>query len=243
MDSELANGEKHLSPRLRLWNSESCMFCSMCGQNLGDTAHIIGNELLCESCFLKARNQAQATNAQHTVFLSTLNEQDRIAASQSIPAENVPVVTSVSNSNAASSKVVPNQIDISSRFLYHNEQVLWKRTFTKGIIHREATLTEMITNLRVLCIDDQSQQIVRAAPLGSSTIVVTNTRRDYSGVRTGFERYGTNVGTTRGTGVTIGDVQVFVQGRIVLTLSNIRDPFGLKRLIDNSVKSSRQSLR
>ncbi|MGI0083495.1 MAG: hypothetical protein ACREBQ_00265 [Nitrososphaerales archaeon] len=221
------------------------MFCSKCGQKLGSVAHIVNNELLCEDCFLNL-GQAQNGDQQHTVFLSHINEDERVAASQAIPNGNVPQVTLPANQatqKSMPSGQVPQSSSISSPLMLSGEQVLWKRTFSKGIIHKEATLTEMITNLRVLCIDDLQQVIVRAAPLGSATIAVTNTRRDYSGVHTGFERYGAYTGVSRGSGVTIGNVQVFVQGRIVLTLSNIRDPFGLKRLIDNSVKSSRHDMR
>lgn len=224
------------------------MFCSSCGQALGGVAHVVNNQLLCENCFSKI-GQVQATSQQHTVLLSHVNEDERVAASQAIPNENVPEVTpsakqAASQVGTAGGQMTgQSQVPVSSPFMFAGEQVLWKRTFSKGIIHREATLTEMITNLRVLCIDDQQQAIVRAAPLEDATIAVTNTRRDYSGVHTGFERYGAYTGVSRGSGVTIGNVQVFVQGRIVLTLSNIRDPFGLKRLIDNSVKSSKRGMR
>ena len=223
------------------------MFCSSCGQKLDNVAHVVNNELLCENCFLKLEH-AQSSSQKNTVFPNRVAEDERVAASHAIPSESVPEVTIPPNQAAqigmpTSQGLQSNQPPASSPLMLPNEQVLWKRTFSKGVIHREATLTELITNLRVLCIDDQHQIIVRAAPLGGATIAVTNTRRDYSGVHTGFERYGAYTGVSKGSGVTIGDVQVFVQGRIILTLSNIRDPFGLKRLIDDSVKSSRRGMR
>ena len=50
-------------------------------------------------------------------------------------------------------------------FFSPGEQVLWKRTFSKGIIHREATFTEVITKLRAFVMDDPLNSIVRACPL------------------------------------------------------------------------------
>jgi hypothetical protein len=114
-----------------------------------------------------------------------------------------------------------------------------RETFSKGIIHREATLTEFVTNMRVLCYDDNLKAIVRAAPLAGATTAVTNTRRDSTNMRTGFERYGMYSSAGHGTSITIGGLQFFVQGKMVFELSNVRDPFGLKRLIDGSLKSMR----
>lgn len=215
------------------------MYCSSCGQKLGGVAHVFGNELLCENCFMKL-GQTQVSNQQHAVLLSQVSEEERTSASQAIPPENVPEVNLPTNQASMNAPPAPQRpASISSPILLGGEQILWKRTFSKGIIHREATLSEVITNLRVLCIDDETKSIVRAVPLSSASVAVTNTKRDYTNVHTGFERYGAYSGVGKGTGVTIGNVDFFLQGKLVLSLTNIRDPFGLKRMIDSSVKSSR----
>ncbi len=210
------------------------MFCSNCGQPLGAVAHYVNNQILCENCYLKL-GQSVSNIPQHTVFLDHVSEDQRNAAANAIPPENVPVVPPQTTAQAQTA----SQQSVASALALPGEQVLWKRTFSKGIIHKEATLTEMFTSYRALCIDDQQNVIVRAAPLRGAAIAVTNTRRDYRSMHTGIEHYGAYMGTSQGSGVTIGDVQVLYQGRIIMTLNNIRDPFGLKRLIESSIKSQR----
>lgn len=209
------------------------MFCSNCGQPLGAVAHYVNNQILCENCYLKL-GQSVSNAPQHTVFLDHVSENERNVAANAIPPENVPVVPAQTTAPQAAGPQ-----SIASPLNLPGEQVLWKRTFSKGVIHREATLTEMITSYRALCIDDQQNVIVRAAPLRGAEIAVTNTRRDYRSMHTGIEHYGAYMGTSQGSGVTIGDLQVLYQGRIIMALNNIRDPFGLKRLIESSIRSQR----
>lgn len=242
------------------------MFCSNCGKALGAVAHIYNNELLCEDCFLKIGADAQAnstaTTFSHTILIGRHDDQERANASLAIPADSEPetsestgttipnsaTTSSTSNSSSSLSAPIPSSqaavkiqggVDspAHSALLYHGEQILWKRTFSKGIIHREETFTEAITNLRALVVDDKIGAIVRACPLKGCQVVVTNTRRDSTQVRGGYGRYGTFGSTGFSRSSTSGDIQFLMQGNIVLTLHNIRDPFGLKRLVEGSLRS------
>ena len=202
------------------------MFCSNCGAQLGATAHIYGNDLLCDACFQKL--EIAQENPANKIMLSSHEDTDRAKASESIPQESVPEVAS------------PNAPPIAmqhSFLLYPQEQILWKRTFSKGIIHREATLTEAVTSQRALVVDDVLRAIVRAAPLANSVVVVTNTRRNSTGVRTGFEHYGNYASTGFGNSYTTGDVDFMMGGNVVVSFRNVKDPQGLKRLVQGAVKS------
>jgi len=45
--------------------------------------------------------------------------------------------------------------DLPARFLIPEELILWKRSFSKGIINTRPTYTEVVTNLRAVCTDDE----------------------------------------------------------------------------------------
>lgn len=211
------------------------MNCSNCGQPLGAVAHIWKDQLLCEECYDKAvGNSLQGQSPSTTVFIAKHDDQERAQASANTqedpPADNqqAPILT-----NQATSAPHPS-------LLYPNEQVLWKRTFSKGIIHRNPTFTEVITSERALVLDDTLRSIVQACPLRNCIVVVTNTRRDSNQTRMGYG-YGGHYGSAGlGTSHTIGDHQFLLNGNIVMTLHNIADPSGLKGLIEGVIKSMRQ---
>jgi hypothetical protein len=216
------------------------MFCSSCGKPLGAVAHIYNDKLLCEDCFLKVEDKSQADSPSSTVFVAKHDDQERAQASQQIPTESNPIPSPQSppvqeEGEAAAQSAIP-QTHVS--FFFPGEQVIWKRTFSKGIIHREATFTEVITNMRAFVIDDIIRSIVRACPLRGSVIVVTNTRRDSTQTRMGYGYSGHYGGAGIGTSHTVGDVQFLRNGNLILSLHHIVDPYGLKKLIDGSVKSS-----
>ncbi len=192
------------------------------------------DQLLCEDCFLEIKGTSETTSPSTTVFVGNHNDQERADASQSIPAESNPELPSSSPAQAEQ-KVAPPHLSL----FYPGERVFWKRTFSKGIVHREATFTEVITIVRAFVIEDAINSIVRACPLRGSEVVVTNARRDSTQVRTGFGYSGHYASTNASTGRTLGDVQFMLNGNLVLTLHNLADPYGLKKLIEGSVKSSR----
>jgi hypothetical protein len=215
------------------------MLCSSCGKPLGAVAHIYNDELLCEDCFLKIGDRSQATSLSSTVFVDKHDDQERADASQAIPVESNPEPVSLSQPSAGQEEKQTNIPSSHAPFFYPGEQILWKRTFSKGVIHREATFTEVITNFRAFVIDDIINSIVRACPLRGSVVVVTNTRRDSTQTRMGYGYSGRFGSAGIGTSHTVGDVQFIMNGNLILSLHNIVDPYGLKKLMEGSVKSSR----
>jgi hypothetical protein len=171
-----------------------------------------------------------------TVFIGKHDDQERAQASA-----NVQENSSGNDAPAPSStSQVLNSSPQNSTFAYPNEQVLWKRTLTTGIIHRNPTFTDIITNERAVVLDDTLHSIVRACPMRNAVVVVTNTRRDSSQTRMGYGYEGHYASAGLGTSHTVGDIQFLLNGDIVMTIHNITDPNGLKRLIDGTIKSMRQ---
>jgi hypothetical protein len=230
------------------------MFCSNCGEQLGAVAHILNNELLCENCFLKLSPGAPPSSS-YTIAFGLGNDEERMKASNEINALGSPQPEMRSqgqvDSSARESAVGESSVDSQNpktpsdesslilKYLTPGETLLWKRSFSKGIINRHLTYTEFVTNKKAVCIDDEHGTPVRCALLQDAVIAITRERRDYSGTRTGYGHYGVYGGTSSGHSVTFGDLDFLVGGRVAMTLFNVRDPQGLKRLIEASVKSSR----
>ncbi len=141
------------------------MFCSNCGKALGAVAHIYNDQLLCEDCFLKATGKSQRVNSPSTtVLLGKHDDEERANASQEISPElGVQVSPTLFSSRAAKGQFTrPSLLPQHASLLYSNEEVLWKRTLSKGVIHRHETFTEFITNLRAFVVVDPLGSIVRA---------------------------------------------------------------------------------
>ena len=185
-------------------------------------AHIVNDELLCEDCFSKLGKESQPQN--HTVILGGDANEQRQAATHPAQAQ---LEISPSEENAFLAKVIPA-----------GESVLWKRSFSKGLVHRHLTFTEVVTNQRAMCIDDETVKLVGYIPLKIAQVFVDKEHREYSGVHTGVETRGMYGGTSSGTSATYGNVNFMSNGRIFLTFFNVRDPNGLKSLINASKKSS-----
>lgn len=184
----------------------------------------MNDELLCEDCFSKL---SQANQPQtHTVVLGGDASGQRQAATHPTQA-------------ATQLEVPPSQ---ESAFLVRvipaGESVLWKRSFSKGLMHRHLTFTEVVTNIRAMCIDDENVKLVGYIPLKIAEVFVDKEHREYSGVHTGVEARGMYGGTSSGTSATYGNVNFMSNGRIILTFFNVKDPNGLKSLINTSKKSS-----
>lgn len=125
--------------------------------------------------------------------------------------------------------------------LLPGENIVWKRTFSKGIIHRHPTVIEVITSMRALVVDETLRAIVRAIPISNSTIVVTNTTRTYSGVRSGYSKGGIYNSVGGGSSMSHGDVEFVRQGAVVFVLHNVADPYGVKNLLSAAERSSKQT--
>jgi hypothetical protein len=209
--------------------------CSSCGKPLGAVAHIYDDKLFCEDCWIKIGAPQGANSPAHTVLIGQHNDDDRARAAQTVPNENISTVSLPPGSSPATS---PTPIPMAHPSLFlPGEHVIWKRTFSKGIIHRHPTVIEAITNKRILVVDEELRAIVRAVPVSTTTMVVTNTKREYSSVRSGYGQRGVYSSVGGGSSVTYGDIEFVSQGNVVFVLRRIRDPFGVKNLLAAAFKS------
>jgi hypothetical protein len=175
-----------------------------------------------------------ATGPANTVLIGEHDDADRMAASQNLPNENV---TTVSSQNPPLSNQQPIQPPHPSVML-PGEHVIWKRTFSKGIIHRHPTVLEVVTNKRALVVDEKLRAIVRAVPLANCQVVVANVRRISSGFRAGYGRQGAFASRGIGTSEARGDIEFINQGRVICVFHNLDDPYGIRELIEAVVRSS-----
>jgi hypothetical protein len=115
------------------------------------------------------------------------------------------------------------------------ERIVWHNELTKGIFHKHVVDTQRITNYRV--IHNNSEILLKDV----DDIVVMNQHRvsqsSYMGTSTA--RYACfGYGTSRSTGISVGDVVFMYQGRPYIIFKQITDPNGVARL----VKSTRKQL-
>ena len=154
------------------------------------------------------------------------------------PAQTVNVNALVPEEHAEELPQLTSTIPLAQR-----ERILWHRDSTHGLIRKEITLEEAVTNMRCLRYDVPSKRIV--AQVGIDTlpeVIIMNIHRvndsigggifltprmlGLPGLPLGF--YG---GPRRGNLKIFGDVSLLVSGNIVMTFENIKDPQGLRQLI------------
>jgi hypothetical protein len=123
------------------------------------------------------------------------------------------------------------------------ERILWHRDLTHGLIHKEATFEEAVTNKRCLRYDVSNKRVVAQVGLDSMPeVVIMNVHRVNDSLGGGIFLtprmlglpglpVGVYGGPRRGNLKIFGDVSLLVSGNIVMTFENIKDPQGLKQLI------------
>jgi hypothetical protein len=115
------------------------------------------------------------------------------------------------------------------------ERIIWHNELTKGFFHKQVVDTQRITNYRV--IQNNYEILLKDV----DDIVVMNQNRisqsSHMGTYSGrYVRFG--YGTSRSTGVSVGDVVFMYQGRPSIIFRQITDPNGVSRL----AKSARKQL-
>ena len=194
-------------------------------------AHVHNDQLLCEECFAKLESTS-GISAGH-VTVPVLNEDESIRSTASSAGENGTPLTTTHEATP----VRNNQDSVLARILTPGESILWQRSFSKGIIHRHLTYTEAVTNIRAVCIDDETGSILRYSPLQSSQVSIENERRIYTGVHSGYSRSGVYSGVSQGQSEQVGNLSFVHNGVVALTFYNVKDPAGLKQLVLASKKS------
>lgn len=129
--------------------------------------------------------------------------------------------------------------------LADGENILWHRESSRGLIHKEVTLEEAVTNKRCLKYDPENKRVV--AQIGINhwpEVVVMNMHRVNDSVGggvfltprmlglPGLRGLGVYGGPRRGYLKVFGDVSFMKDGKTVLIFENVKDPQGVRQLVE-----------
>ena len=128
--------------------------------------------------------------------------------------------------------------------LAEGESILWHRESTQGLIHKEVTMEEAVTNRRCLKYDVKNKQILAQIGLNNGPeVIVMNLHRINDSLGGGvfltprmfglpsLGGFGVYGGPRRGTLKVFGDVSFMYQSKAVLTFENVKDPQGVRQLV------------
>lgn len=125
------------------------------------------------------------------------------------------------------------------------EKVLWQRDLTRGIIHKQVTVQERITNMRITRYEVETHKFDQLPTKNNFDVIVQNSRRSSQSYGGGsfVSSYGMGVysGSRSGTSRTIGDVVMLNNGVVLTRLRDVVDPQGVKQLI-NTIKREAKTL-
>jgi len=140
--------------------------------------------------------------------------------------------------------IVDLEIFPNTPYLAENEVLLWYRIDTKGVIHRNITWIEAITNYRVFQYNFENHGINCIILSGLDDVAVTNRYRVSQGQNYGVftgQRYGsmrsgfyTSTGNSKST--SIGDVVFICNGKPLIQLNQVSDPSGVTKLVQSARK-------
>jgi len=132
----------------------------------------------------------------------------------------------------------------SSIPLVEGENILWHKETTHGLVHKEVTTEEAVTNKRCLKYDPKSRSITAQVGIARwPEVVIMNVHRVNDSLGGGvfltprmlglpalpFGLYG---GPRRGNLKVFGDVSFLSQGKVIMTFENVKDPQGVKQLVE-----------
>ena len=148
------------------------------------------------------------------------------------------------NEIIAERTTVENKPQITSNIpLTEGETILWHRDSTHGLIHKEVTSEEAVTNKRCLKYDVTNRRVVAQVGIENMPeVVIMNVHRVNDSLGGGIFLtprmlglpglpLGIYGGPRRGNLKIFGDVNLMVKGNMVMTFENVKDPQGLRQLI------------
>ena len=183
------------------------VYCSSCG------TQATSNELICRKCGVKILRPPANTLATDDII--TEKTSDTV-------------------------QQVNSKIPLTS-----DESILWHKESSRGLIHKEVIVEEAVTNKRCLKYDVQTGQII--AQIGINhlpQIVVMNIRRINDSLGggvfltprmfglPGLGGLGVYGGPRRGYLKVFGDVSIMNEGKVVMTFEDVKDPQGVRQLIE-----------
>jgi len=154
------------------------------------------------------------------------------------------VASQVPNPNDLIAEEIDEKAQITSSIpLSDDEKILWHRDLTHGFIHKEVTSEEAVTNKRCLRYDVANRRVLAQVSVGNNPeVVIMNVHRVNDSLGGGIFLtprmlglpglpLGLYGGPRRGNLKVSGDVSLMVDGKIVMTIENVKDPQGLRQLI------------
>lgn len=123
------------------------------------------------------------------------------------------------------------------------EKILWHRELTHGVIRKELTFEEAVTNKRCLKYDVINSRVVAQVGIENMPeVVIMNVHRVNDSLGGGnfltprmLGLPGLPLGVygcpRRGNLKVFGDVSLMVNGNIIMTLENVKDPQGVRQLV------------
>ena len=141
-------------------------------------------------------------------------------------------------SNAESKPQITSNIPLAE-----GETILWHRESTHGVIHKEVTFEDAVTNKRCLKYDVPNKRVVAQVGIENMPeVVIMNVHRVNDSLGGGIFLtprmlglpglpLGLYGGPRRGNLKIFGDVSLMVKGNIVMTFENVKDPQGVRQLI------------
>jgi hypothetical protein len=156
------------------------------------------------------------------------------ASTQSVNPNNIIAEQSVAESKPQITSEIP---------LTEGEKILWHRDSKHGLIRKELTLEEAVTNKRCLKYDVQNRRIVAQVGIENMPeVVIMNVHRVNDSLGGGIFLtprmlglpglpIGLYGGPRRGNIKISGDVSLMVNGNVVMTFENVSSPQGLRQLI------------
>ena len=148
------------------------------------------------------------------------------------------------NDNGSISNV---EILPSTPFIAKNEVLLWYRTETKGLVHKNVTWIDAITNYRVFQYNFENHGANYIILNSLDDMTVKNRYRVSSGQNSGLftgQRYGSMrsgfyTGTGNSKSTSIGDVAFIYNGNIFIQFNQVSDPSGVIKLVESARKHLR----
>lgn len=138
--------------------------------------------------------------------------------------------------------------------LTEGETILWHRSSTHGVIHKDVAFEEAVTNKRCLKYDVPDRRVVAQVGIENMPeVVIMNLHRVNDSLGGGIFLtprmlglpglpLGLYGGPRRGNIKIFGDVSLMVKGNIVMTLENVKDPQGLRQLIQALKRANPESM-
>ena len=129
--------------------------------------------------------------------------------------------------------------------LNEGERILWHKETTHGLIHKDVTLEEAVTNQRCVKFDVAAKSVV--AQIGIThwpEVVIMNLHRVNDSLGggvfltprmfglPGLGGFGVYGGPRRGNLKVFGDISFLNEGKVIMTFEDVKDPQGVKQLIE-----------